>query len=183
MKNVSTGPGCQSEMKGSAVEITPKINEPIQRVISKFVLGGVRLELKPGAVVLVVALLWLAKGGPWITSGLLASLLLHELGHAATARVLGVNVKAMGLCVLGSYIRRAAANDGRDAVIALAGPLISLALAGLLWPLAPWLASANVIVALSNLIPMSGTDGCRALKAMSMRNTRDDLIKAPAKAH
>ncbi|HXJ48293.1 MAG TPA: site-2 protease family protein, partial [Candidatus Acidoferrum sp.] len=72
----------------------------------------------------------------WIASaaaGLLfyASLLSHEMGHALVARRLGVKVDGITLWIFGGVARLKgeAATPGAEAKIAIAGPLVSLALA------------------------------------------------------
>lgn len=100
-----------------------------------------------------------------------ASLLLHECGHIFAAQTLGVPVREFGLCLKGSYIRRA---PGRmpldDAAIALSGPTVNALLAATLWNIpgvGHWLAIYNLILMLSNLAPLPGSDGRRALVALS----------------
>ena len=50
------------------------------------------------------------------------SLLLHELGHAATARAFEITVSSIGLSRNGLYICRRQGKGIREAVIAAAGP-------------------------------------------------------------
>jgi len=103
-----------------------------------------------------------------------ASLLLHEGGHMVAAGMLGVPVREFGLCRKGSYVRRA---PGRmpldDAAIALSGPTVNALLAATLWNVpgvGHWLAIYNLILMLSNLAPLPGSDGRRALVALSRHN-------------
>lgn len=101
---------------------------------------------------------------------LLASLLLHELGHIFVATCKGVPVKALGFCVLGPYIRRPRGDAAADEVwICLAGPAFSLAAAFAMWDVGivgHWAGELNLVLALTNLLPMRGTDGWRALEAV-----------------
>ncbi len=105
------------------------------------------------------------------TALLIASLLLHELGHMIAARINRVHVSAIGMSVLGTYIRRQRAASGwAESGISLAGPVASLMVAALFalggGHLFRWLAEMNLIIAISNLIPIAGTDGDHFLNAI-----------------
>jgi Zn-dependent protease len=100
-----------------------------------------------------------------------ASLLLHECGHALTARWLGVRVQEVGVCLKGPYIRRERALDARqEAVIALGGPMVNAFLAVEVWRvgggLGCWLALFNLVLLVSNLLPFPGSDGQRILSSL-----------------
>jgi Zn-dependent protease/predicted transcriptional regulator len=112
---------------------------------------------------------------------LLASILLHELGHAVAARRSGLEIQSVTLFVFGGVAEMAQdPADGRTEFrIALAGPLVSLGLAiafGLasvapaLGPapraVARYLALINVSVALFNLVPAFPLDGGRLLRGL-----------------
>ena len=109
-----------------------------------------------------------------------ASLLLHECGHILAARVQGVKVREMGLCLKGSYIRREEARRPLDdAAISLSGPLMNALIAASLWTVpgvGHWLAIYNLVLLVSNLAPVPGCDGWRAFKA-SMRAF--EAVRAP----
>ena len=61
-----------------------------------------------------------------------ASILLHELGHALVARRNGIEVGGIELWLLGGLARmRPARTPGAEFAVAVAGPLVSLALVGL----------------------------------------------------
>lgn len=104
----------------------------------------------------------------WLT---LASLLLHECGHLLVAWASRVEVREIGLCLRGSYIRREPARTPFDeAAIALGGPLVNALISAALWGVpgvGHWLMIYNLILAVSNLVPLPGTDGRRALAALS----------------
>lgn len=105
------------------------------------------------------------------TALLIASLVVHEMGHIVAASISKVRVSVIGVSAAGTYIRRQrAASPWAESVISLAGPMVSLALAALFGlgngHLYGWLAKMNLIVAMSNLIPIAGTDGDRALNAI-----------------
>lgn len=111
---------------------------------------------------------------------LLGSVLLHELGHALTARRLGVGVKGITLEILGGYteMERDAPNPRVELLVSLAGPAVSLLIAvaagaatigvpadGPVYEVLLLLALANAIVAVFNLLPGLPLDGGRALRA------------------
>jgi len=124
----------------------------------------------------------------WLVSsiaGLLfyVSLLSHEMGHALVARRLGVHVDGITLWIFGGVARLKgdAATPGIEARIAIAGPLVSLALA-ILFAAATlaldatggppvieggcaWLAGSNAVLLLFNLVPAFPLDGGRLLRA------------------
>jgi Zn-dependent protease len=115
-----------------------------------------------------------------------ASVLLHELGHSNLALREGIPVKGITLFIFGgvAQITREPRSPGAEFRIASAGPLVSLALAGLfggLWLLdrampvlaAPslWLARINLSLALFNLIPGFPLDGGRVLRALVWKFT------------
>ena len=124
----------------------------------------------------------------WLVSALAAvlfylSLLSHEMGHALVARRLGVKVDGITLWIFGGVARLKgdASTPGNEARIAIAGPLVSLALAILFGaatfaldatagpPLIDagffWLAISNGTLLLFNLIPAFPLDGGRLLRA------------------
>ena len=111
---------------------------------------------------------------------LLGSVLLHELGHALTARRFGIGVRGITLELLGGWTEmdRDAPNPRIDALVSLAGPAVSLVLGGLATAatlalpdrtaanqIAFQLAASNVIVAVFNVLPGLPLDGGRALRA------------------
>jgi len=140
----------------------------------------------------------------WIVSsiaGLLfyTSLLGHEMGHALVARRLGVKVDGITLWIFGGVARLKgdAATPGIEARIAIAGPLVSLALAILFGaatfaldatggpPLieggCAWLAGSNAVLLLFNLVPAFPLDGGRLLRAWLWQR-RGDRYRATSGA-
>jgi Zn-dependent protease len=111
---------------------------------------------------------------------LYASVLLHEISHALTARAFGLPVRGITLHFLGGYteIERDSPTPGRDLVVAVAGPVVSLAAAGLAYaaarpvdqPVAEFLllelAVANLLVGVFNLLPALPLDGGHMLRAV-----------------
>jgi Zn-dependent protease len=111
---------------------------------------------------------------------LLGSVLLHELGHALTARRYGIGVRGITLELLGGWTEmdREAPTPRVDALVSLAGPAVSFVLGALATgaaialpdrtvagEIAFQLAASNVIVAVFNVLPGLPLDGGRALRA------------------
>lgn len=109
------------------------------------------------------------------------SVLAHELGHAVVARRNDVPVRGITLFIFGgvAQIGREPPTAGAEFRIAIAGPLVSLALAALFqvawwfdreisFLAAPsaWLARINLILAVFNLLPGFPLDGGRILRAV-----------------
>lgn len=114
------------------------------------------------------------------------SVLVHELSHTVVALRAGLPVRRISLHLLGgvSEIEKPAATPGREAGIAVAGPLVSLLLAALgflaaemLEPetvgrlLARALMLSNLLVGVFNLLPGLPLDGGRILSAAVWRAT------------
>ena len=109
-----------------------------------------------------------------------ASLLLHELGHALQARRDGVEIEGINLWLFGgvAQFKGAFPSAGAEFRIAIAGPLVSLAL-GVLFVLiaafaglpnaldgvAAWLGFTNLILLAFNLLPALPLDGGRVLRS------------------
>ena len=117
------------------------------------------------------------------TIAFFACLLAHEMGHALTARRLGVGVKEITLWLFGGVarIRGNDMNARSELRIAIAGPLVSFALAGagllagraISWDVAggivTWLGRINLILAVFNLIPAFPMDGGRIMRSLLWR--------------
>ncbi len=132
-------------------------------------------RLLPGAG---MATSWLLAGAFAVLLGL--SVLAHELGHCVVALRLGIPVRRLRLFLLGglSEVARTPRKPGQEGMVAAAGPVVSMALAGfcglLLLAVPPggaaWLlviecAVANLAVGLFNLLPGLPLDGGRLLRA------------------
>src|SRR5215211_5021779 len=131
-----------------------------------------------------------------------ASILLHELGHALVARRNGIEVGGIELWLLGGLARmQAARTPGAEFAVAVAGPLVSLALvaigfalgltvldwqdfkAGAQLELRPgigaveavlgYVTGINLFVFLFNLIPGLPLDGGRMALALAWWRTGD----------
>jgi len=120
-----------------------------------------------------------------LASGLVffLSIVLHELAHSVVARKQGIPVKSITLFVFGgvSQIGGEAKRPLHEFVMAIIGPLTSLALAGVFfaawWALGQseseplpivlqWLFFMNLIVAGFNMAPGFPMDGGRVLRAL-----------------
>ena len=113
---------------------------------------------------------------------LFVSVLLHELGHSLVALSQGVKVRSITLFLLGGVasVDRECATPMGAALVAAAGPAVSLALAGLflalrvpagqlapgLGQMALQLGLLNLTLALFNLLPGLPLDGGLLLKAL-----------------
>ena len=117
---------------------------------------------------------------------LYVSVLVHELSHSIVARAYDLPVRRITLYMLGgvSEIEEEPPTPGREFLIAFAGPLLSLLLAGAGWiayqflPAASVagvlvfeLAIANFLVGVFNLLPGLPLDGGRMLRAGVWRMT------------
>lgn len=109
---------------------------------------------------------------PGTIAGLLLAicLLLHEGAHVAVAMITHTPVLGGGVSLKGPYIRRKHAPSGAAEIcISAAGILVNVVLALALWRfdgVARWLAQMNAFLALTNLLPVSGSDGKRVLDAI-----------------
>jgi Zn-dependent protease len=118
----------------------------------------------------------------------LASILLHELGHALQARREGVETDGITLWLLGgvSRFRGDFTTAGAEFRTAAAGPLVSLALGGLFVGLAQvvrspiaveavaaWLGYMNLILFVFNILPALPLDGGRVFHALLWRASGD----------
>ena len=117
--------------------------------------------------------------------GLFAGVLLHELGHAWTARRYGVTISSITLWIFGGMAHMEDLPDDWDVelYIAVAGPAMSVLVAavcyGLLFvvPSGPVflfvvgsLAVINATLAVFNLLPAFPMDGGRVLRALLARS-------------
>lgn len=115
-----------------------------------------------------------------------ASVIVHELGHAVAARRFGIRTRGIVLFLFGgvAQIAKEPPTPVAELVVAAAGPLTSLALAGTLaltrplvagsalGVIATYLVWANVLLAAVNVIPGFPLDGGRMLRALVWRVTR-----------
>jgi Zn-dependent protease len=112
---------------------------------------------------------------------LFASVLLHELGHSVIALRYKIPVRSITLFIFGgvAQIGTEPPSASAEFFVAIAGPIVSLALAvffsivkplvaGLdpLWALAKYLAYINLALVLFNLVPGYPLDGGRVFRAI-----------------
>ncbi|MFO7725773.1 MAG: site-2 protease family protein [Oceanipulchritudo sp.] len=127
----------------------------------------------------------LSPGAYWFMGlagmlGLFASVVLHELGHAVVARRYDLEIRGITLFIFGGVAEMTEEPRSAKAefLVAIGGPLVSLALAILFWSLslAPlpeatvsviqYLATINTILLAFNLLPAFPLDGGRVLRAL-----------------
>ena len=140
-------------------------------------ISGFPIEVNISFLILLV-LVFLTRGGlvgVFLTGLTFASVLLHELGHAVTARRLGVHIAGIELQFFGGMAKMVTPpRSARDEIlIALMGPAVSLGLALVTLPLASVLGSSlllyvgltNLILGAFNLLPALPMDGGRVYRA------------------
>ena len=136
------------------------------------------------------------------TIAFLISILLHEFGHALTARHFGVDTESIQLWALGGVARlsREPATPKAEGWIAVAGPLTSVAIAvaslSAWWALGAessdsdfvavlaWLGFTNAALAVFNLLPGAPLDGGRIVKAVrwAMHGSRYRAMREAGRA-
>ncbi len=134
------------------------------------------------------AVAWIVAGTTAL--GFLASILVHELGHAIAARRSGVAVSEIRLWFFGgaAALERQAPTPGSEILIAAAGPAASAGIgvaalgAALLAPVPTvvgsalvWLGVINLILAVFNMLPGLPLDGGRVLTGWLWRRRGDRL--------
>ncbi len=136
-------------------------------------------------------------------AGFFGSILLHELGHAIAATRNGIGITGIQLWIFGGMARmdREADSPGTEMKVALAGPLVTLAIVAALTvggiaavgadefrdaavlestagvsgviAMVAWLASINFLILIFNLIPAFPMDGGRVARAIAWWRTGD----------
>ncbi len=91
------------------------------------------------------------------------SLLLHECGHLAAARLCGVKVKRVGISWIGLFVQRESGPRWANLLISFSGPFVNLLLSAALWNTAPEFAQINLFVGVASLIPLPKSDGRRII--------------------
>jgi Zn-dependent protease/predicted transcriptional regulator len=183
--------------------------------IELFKVAGVQVEIDYSWLIIFALVLWSLSAGyfpqeyPGYTAidywmvGLVAtvlffaSVLVHELSHAAVGNQLGERVDRITLFILGGMAHLSGEPRSADSEIKIAGvgPLTSLVLALIFWfisvaisPIASlwtamfhYLAFINLALALFNLLPGYPLDGGRLLRAFLWRRW-GDLQRATSRA-
>jgi len=186
-----------ASIRGSSIRGSWKIGE----------FAGIGVYIHPTFLILVVWVLFVSwRSGHSVqdmVSGLLFILalfvcvVLHEFGHALTARHYGIRTRDITLLPIGgvSHLERIPDDPKQEFYIALMGPVVSLGIALLLFlvlrltgakvtmeSLSSWTAAsfltrlmiANVTLAVFNLIPAFPMDGGRIFRALLSRFVRPE---------
>ncbi|WP_138933469.1 site-2 protease family protein [Roseovarius arcticus] len=166
-----------------------------------FEIFGFEIKLDPSWLILAVLIIWSLSGSYFPAQvaglgnldyialavaamlGLFACLILHELAHSLVARRFDLHVGGITLFLFGGVaeLDEEPATAQSEFWIAVAGPTMSFALAGLAWlilrlvdaaSLSPalsallgYLAMINLLLALFNLVPAFPLDGGRVFRA------------------
>ncbi len=127
-----------------------------------------------------------AVAARWLTALLVAcaffgSIVLHELGHSLVAQALGIRVRSITLFLFGgvAQLESEPRKPMHEVSVALAGPAVSVALAGVFGALSglsgeptlagtglAWLARVNLVLGVFNLAPGFPLDGGRVLRGV-----------------
>jgi Zn-dependent protease len=135
--------------------------------------------------------------------GFFGSIVLHELGHAMAALRNGIGISSIQLWIFGGMARMTRESDspGTEFKVAVAGPLVTLAIVAILTvvgiaaagaegfkeavliksdsgvsgllAMVGWLASINLLVLVFNLLPAFPMDGGRIVRAIAWWRTGD----------
>ncbi len=116
--------------------------------------------------------------------GLFCCILLHELGHALTARYYGMSISSITLFIFGGVaeITKEPPSPKVEFLVSIAGPIVSIILAGCMYLLTmlghqvgwsvifiaitSYLALINIVIVLFNMIPAFPLDGGRVLRSI-----------------
>ncbi len=162
-------------------------------------------------VVWIALSYWLAEGslaavidGIGFILALFTCVVLHEFGHALTARRYGITTKHITLLPIGGVaaMERMPDDPKQEIAVALAGPAVNMVIAFALWlwlsignvvepvdslsltggPFFERLMLINIMLAVFNLVPAFPMDGGRVLRAiLAMRMDHNSATQTAAK--
>jgi Zn-dependent protease len=187
--------------------MSPMPPRPPSRGIVLFRVGPIEIAVHPSWLIMFAVIAWIANTeivpgivrsdsglGPLLAIAIAllfySFILLHELSHAVIARMHGIDARRITLFLFGgvAQIGAEAQKPSHEFRIAVAGPLMSLFLAGVLaavsrilhpghtgLPPGVWgrLSMLNLFLALFNLVPAFPMDGGRLLRAGLWAGLRD----------
>ncbi len=158
-------------------------------------IAGIPISTSPSALIILLLLTGSlafstvgSSGSIWVALALsvggavafLGTIVAHEFGHALTARRHGIGTKEIHLWLLGGVakLEREAPTPRAEFQVAVAGPLVNLAIGAVLAVAAyaangpdtlsailVWLAGTNLFIGLFNLLPAAPLDGGSILTA------------------
>lgn len=148
-------------------------------------IGSIPLHISPTFWLLASVIGWMAAGSiveflAWIVI-VFVSVVIHELGHALTAKMWGQNVQVILGPLGGTTVYGASSKPLsrlKEFIVVLAGPLFGFFLAGVSILLLPkvhnnhlayffiFLANANIIWSLFNLLPVHPFDGGKLMSIL-----------------
>lgn len=172
---------------GGGVQIASVVGVPIVVMPSWFLFATYVLLIGPGLIG--------GGGRGYVLSGafalmLLASVVLHEIGHCVTARAFGLPVRAITVNLLAGLteITEPPQTPAREYAVAIAGPMVSILLCavgvvtaaalpadGVAQALFLGVAISNGAIAGMNLLPGLPLDGGRVLRSLLWQVTKDPL--------
>lgn len=171
--------------------------------------GGIEIRIDPSWSVIAFLIAYsfflvldlefaaMSTGSMIVLAGVMAviffvSVLLHELAHSWVAVARGVEVESITLFLFGGATKADLETEdpSDELMIAVVGPLTSLAIAGALWLTAVTFGSGtiggfvagrlgwiNLALAIFNLVPGFPLDGGRVLRSLVWRRT-GDIVRA-----
>ncbi len=177
--------------------------------LTLFHIAGIAIRIDASWIILAVLVTWslaaalfpaqyqgLSLGTYWTMGaigalGLFASILFHEISHALMARRRGVQMNGITLFIFGGVAEMESEPEDAqtELLIAVAGPLATVVLIAVLWPLSfvargqEWpllaqstlwyLAFVNTVLLVFNAIPAFPLDGGRVLRAVLWKRGGD----------